>query len=56
MAFDRLSGTNLVDREIVGRMVVRLASDQTSAERQALTQVAEDFANRAAPMIVDGTW
>lgn len=56
VALDRLAGTNLVDREIVGRMVVRLASDQTSAERQALTQVAEDFANRAAPLIVDGTW
>ena len=56
VAADRLAGTNLVDREIVGRMVVRLASDQTSAERQALTQLAEDFANRAAPLIVDGTW
>jgi hypothetical protein len=56
VAADRLSGTNLLDREIVGRMVVRLAADQTSAERQALTQLAEDFANRAAPLIVDGTW
>jgi len=56
LARDYLAGTNLVDREVIGRMTVRLDGNQTSAERQALTQLAEDFADRAAPLIVDGAW
>jgi hypothetical protein len=56
VAKDYLAGTNLVDREVIGRMTVRLDGNQTSAERQALTQLAEDFADRAAPLIVDSTW
>lgn len=56
VAADRVAGTNLLDREVVGRMVVRVSGDQTSAERQALTQLAEDFANRTVPLIVDGAW
>jgi hypothetical protein len=56
VAADRRGGTNLVDREVTARMDVRLEGNQTSAERQALTQLAEDFADRAAPLIVDGVW
>ncbi len=55
-ARDTREGANLVDREVVGRITVRLYGDQTSAERQALSQLAEDFANRAVPLIVDGVW
>lgn len=55
-AEDRRAGTNLVDREVVARLSVRLEGNQTSAERQAMTQLAEDFADRAVPLIVDLPW
>jgi len=55
-AEDRRAGTNLVDREVVARLSVRLEGNQTSAERQAMTQLAEDFADRAVPLIVDPPW
>lgn len=56
VAADHLAGTNLVDREVTARVEVRLEGNQTSAERQALTQLARDFADRAVPLIVDGVW
>ncbi len=56
LAEDRRSGTKILDREVQGRMTVRIESDQTSAERQALSQLAEDLANKTVPLIVDGSW
>ena len=56
LAQDLRAGTKILDREVRGRIDVRIEADQTSAERQALSQLAEDFANKAVPMIVDGSW
>lgn len=56
VAADWRAGVNLVDRDVTARIEVRLEGNQTSAERQALTQLARDFADRAVPLIVDGVW
>ncbi len=55
-AYDRVSGKNLVDREFRGRTTVRLGSDQSSAERQALPLLAEDLARNITTALVDGEW
>ena len=55
-AYDRVSGKNIVDREFVGRTTVRLGSDQSSAERQALPLLAEDLARNITSALVDGEW
>lgn len=56
VAQDVRSGAKLLDREVVGRITVRIEGNQTSAERQALPILAADFAGKAVPMIVDGEW
>ncbi len=56
VARDNRTGTSLVDREVLGRVTVRIEGNQTSAERQALPLLAEDFASKAVPLIVDGDW
>lgn len=56
IARDTRTGRNLVDREVLGRVTVRLQGNQTSAERQALPLLAADLATKAVPLIVDGEW
>jgi len=55
-AYDRVSGKNLVNREFVGRTLVRIGSDQASAERQALPLLTEDLARIITSAIADGEW
>ena len=55
-AYDRVSGKNIVNREFVGRTLVRPGSDQASAERQALPLLAEDLARNITSAIVGGDW
>jgi hypothetical protein len=55
-AYDRVTGRNLVNREFVGRTQVRLGSDQSSAERQALPLLAEDLARIITSALADGEW
>jgi hypothetical protein len=55
-AFDRVSGKNIVDRDFRGHTTVRVGSDQSSAERQALPLLAEGLARNIASAIVDGEW
>jgi hypothetical protein len=55
-AYDRISGRNLVNREFVGRTLVRIGSDQTSAEQQALPLLTEDLARVITSAIADGEW
>ena len=55
-ATERAGGKVLVDREVTGRTTVRIGSDLTSADRQALPLLADDFARKATTLLVEGTW
>lgn len=55
-ATERVSGRIVLDREVTGRTTVRAGADLTSAERQALPVLADDFARNATSWLVDGTW
>ena len=53
---DRTSGKVLFDQPVTGYTLVRVGSDLTSAERQALPLLAGDLAKRVTSLLVDGTW
>ncbi len=55
-ARDRASGKVLFDQPVKGRTTLRAGADLTSAERQALPLLAEDFAKNATSLLVNGTW
>jgi len=55
-ARDRISGQVLLDQPVSGNTLVRVGSDLTSAERQALPLLAADLARNATELLVDGTW
>lgn len=55
-ATDRISGEVLLERPITGHTLVRVGSDLTSAERQALPLLAADLAQNATELLTDGTW
>lgn len=55
-AYDRLTGKTLLNREVQGRTTVRVGSDQSSAERQAMPLLADDLAQTIVSLIVDGDW
>lgn len=56
VARDLRTGTVLLDREVTGRVTVRVDANQTSAERQALPILAADLASKTVPLLVDGEW
>jgi Lipopolysaccharide-assembly len=56
IARDAASGRILLDRSVSGHALVRVGSDLTSAERQAMPELAEDLARRATGLLVDGSW
>ena len=55
-AYDRVSGKTLVNREFRGHTTVRVGTDQSSAERQALPLLAEDLARAITSAVADGEW
>ena len=55
-ARERTSGKVLLDRTVTGHSDIRIGTDLSSAERQALPLVAEDLARNATALLVDGTW
>ena len=56
VATERSTGKKLLERDVFGRTTVTITADQTSAERQALPLLADDFARQAKGLLVDGTW
>jgi hypothetical protein len=56
VAKERGTGKVLLDREITGRTTIRTGSNLSSAERQAIPMIAEDFARIATSLLVDGQW
>lgn len=55
-AYDRVTGKTIVHRQFQGITTVRVGSDQSSAERQALPLLAADLARAVTSAIVDGEW
>jgi hypothetical protein len=53
---ERSSGKIIFNKDVKGRTSLRAGTDLTSAERQALPQLTDDFAKRAITLLVDGTW
>jgi hypothetical protein len=55
-ATERSTGKVILEREVTGRTTIRFGTDLSSAERQALPLLAEDFARNATTLLVDGSW
>ena len=55
-ARDRLTGKIILDRPVSGTASLRAGNDLTSAERQTIPQLTDDFARRATATLVDGAW
>jgi hypothetical protein len=55
-ARDISTGNILLDRPVTGYTLVRVGSDLTSAERQALGPLADELARKVTALLVDGTW
>jgi hypothetical protein len=56
IARDLDSGKVILDRPLTGYTLVRVGSDVTSAERQALPLLGDDLAKKIAALLVDGGW
>jgi hypothetical protein len=55
-ARERSTGKTILDRNVTGKTTVRIGSDLTSAERQALPLAAEDLARSITSLLADGAW
>ena len=55
-ARDRATGKVLFDKPVKGRTTLRAGQDLTSAERQAIPLLAEDFAKNATDLLGNVTW
>jgi hypothetical protein len=55
-ARERGSGRVLLDQPVTGQSLLRVGTDLTSAERQALPLLAEDLANKVVALIAEGRW
>ena len=55
-AHDTSTGKILFDQQVTGNTLIRVGSDLTSAERQALPQLADDLARNVTALLVDGNW
>ena len=55
-ARERATGKILLDREVIGRLTVRVGNDLASAERQAIPILADRLAQNATSLLVDGSW
>jgi PBP1b-binding outer membrane lipoprotein LpoB len=56
-ARERSSGKLLLDNKLVtGSAIIRIGTDLTDAERQALPILAGNFAKNVTALLADGTW
>jgi hypothetical protein len=55
-ARDRGSGKVILDQPVSGYTLIRVGSDLTSTERQALPLLAADFAKNVTALLADGSW
>jgi hypothetical protein len=56
IARERSTGKVLLDQPVTGYTLIRVGSDLTSAERQALPLLAGDLAKNVTALLVDGKW
>jgi PBP1b-binding outer membrane lipoprotein LpoB len=55
-ARERGTGKVLLDKTVSGYAIMRIGTDLTSAERQALPVLAGDLARNVTALLADGTW
>jgi hypothetical protein len=55
-ARERTSGKVLLDQPVTGFTIIRVGSDLTSTERQALPLLAADLAKTVTARLVEGSW
>ena len=55
-ARDRITGKVLLEQRVTGFTLVRVGSDLTSSERQALPLLAADLAKNVTSLLADGSW
>jgi hypothetical protein len=55
-ARDVHSGKNIFEKELTGTTLVRVGSDLTSAERQALPLLGDDLAKKVVALLAEGSW
>ena len=53
---DRVTGEVILDRIITGSSIVRVGSDLSADQRQAVPLIADQLARQATDLIVDGDW
>lgn len=56
VARERLSGKEILNREVNGRTEIHIGADLDNSERQAMPLLAEDLARNITALLVDGTW
>ena len=56
VARNRITGKEILNREVTGQTSIHIGSDQSSAERQARPLLAEDTARNITALLVDGDW
>lgn len=55
-ATERLTGRVLLDKRVSGQSMVRVGNDLTSAERQGIPLVADEFARNVTSLLANGDW
>jgi len=56
IARERATGKVLIDQSVNGFTLIRVGSDLTSAERQAIPLLAQDLARRVTALLAEGKW
>jgi hypothetical protein len=55
-AFDRSTGKLILNQAVKGQTIIRVTSDLTSSERQAMPLLAEDLAKKVVALLAEGSW
>jgi hypothetical protein len=55
-AYDRRTGKVILDQPVSGTTLIRVTTDLTSTERQALPLLAADFAKNVTTLLAEGGW
>jgi hypothetical protein len=55
-AHDRISGKVMLNQPVTGYTLIRVTTDLTSTERQAMPLLAADFAKNVTALLADGAW
>ena len=55
-AHDRSTGKLILDQPVTGQTIIRVTTDLTSTERQALPLLAADLARNVTALLAEGGW